>query len=223
MYTTINDTALFYDVRSCAGRPYLVFINSLGTDARIWNSVIAELGSSFNIITIDKPGHGLSGDGPESCSIEQYASYVAGLLDFLKVDKAYVCGISIGGLIAQALYHLNPDRIAGMVLSNTGLKIGDDDTWNSRISTIKSQGLTSISAGVMERWFSASYIQKLQHEISAYQRMFSSTSDKGYIAACIALRDADLTDKAGNIHVPVTCIASDEDISTPVDMVTALS
>ncbi len=223
MYANINDTVLFYDIRSNPGKPNLVFINSLGTDARIWNSVVGELGSSFNIVTFDKPGHGLSGGASDQYTIDQYASYVSGLLDYLEIDKAYVCGISIGGLIAQSLYHLKPDRISGMVLSNTGLKIGDDVTWNSRINAVREQGLSPLADGVMERWFSRSFIENNKAELSAYKRMFSSTSIDGYLAACVAIRNADLTNKAINITVPVTCIASDEDMSTPVEMVTALA
>ncbi len=223
MFVTINDTTLYYDVRENLGKPALVFINSLGTDSRIWNSVINTLGSRYHIITLDKRGHGLSGPVSGQCTMRQYAEDISALLDHLDIHKTYVCGISIGGMIAQELYHLNPDRILGMVLSNTGLKIGDDETWNARINGIRASGLPSLAKGVMERWFSSGYLQEKQDEISAYQRMFSSTSPEGYIAACEALRDTDLRDKAGSINIPVTCIASDGDISTPVQMVTELS
>jgi len=61
-FATIHGAALHHSHRPRGdGRPTLVFINSLGTDFRIWDAVAADLGDTFPLLRYDKRGHGLSG------------------------------------------------------------------------------------------------------------------------------------------------------------------
>src|SRR6202035_2112239 len=86
-----------------AARP-TVFINSLGTDFRIWDEVAAPLAQDARIIRYDKRGHGLSELRTGAAKIADFAEDLAALLDFLDVRAATVVGLSIGGMIAQELY-----------------------------------------------------------------------------------------------------------------------
>ena len=61
--------------------PPLVFINSLGTDFRIWNEVAAILAPDFRIVLHDKRGHGLSESGPDTNDMADYARDLVALLD----------------------------------------------------------------------------------------------------------------------------------------------
>ncbi len=83
--------------------PPLVFINSLGTDLRIWDDVSLILADDFRIVRYDKRGHGLSESGPDSCEMADYACDLAALLDNVAVARATIVGLSIGGMIAQEL------------------------------------------------------------------------------------------------------------------------
>ena len=103
----------------------LVFINSLGTDFRIWNEVAEILAPDFRIVLHDKRGHGLSESGPAD-----YARDLAALLDQVGVGRATIVGLSIGGMIAQEFYRHHPDRVAALVLCDTAAKIGTDEVWD---------------------------------------------------------------------------------------------
>jgi 3-oxoadipate enol-lactonase len=110
--------------------PPLVFINSLGTDFRIWNEVAEILAPDFRIITYDKRGHGLSESGPDQNDMADYARDLAALLEGAGVGRATIVGLSIGGLIAQEFYRHHPDRVAALVLCDTAAKIGTDEVWD---------------------------------------------------------------------------------------------
>ena len=93
-FARINDVTIHYQIiGGPADKPVLVFANSLGTDFRIWRDVIVRLAGDFAIVLYDKRGHGLSGLGQMPYSIEDHANDLAGLLDFLSVKDAVICGL----------------------------------------------------------------------------------------------------------------------------------
>ena len=69
--------------------------------------------------------------------------------------RAVVVGLSVGGLIAQGLAALHPERCAPWCLSDTAHKIGNDELWNARIETVTRDGIGAMADAIMERWFTA--------------------------------------------------------------------
>jgi 3-oxoadipate enol-lactonase len=197
----------------------LVFINSLGTDFRIWDETIAPLAGRYAILRYDKRGHGLSGIVHGEASMADYARDIAALMDQRGAAGATIVGVSIGGLIAQELYRLRPELVASLVLCDTAAKIGDDATWATRIADVERGGIESIADGLMQRWFSAHFRETRAIELAGWRAMLTRTPSAGYLQACGALRRADLRPFAGAIRVPTLCIVGDEDGSTPVSVV----
>lgn len=200
-------------------RKTLVFVNSLGTDFRIWDGVVATLSGQFNIVLHDKAGHGLSDDRPRNAKISDYADDLHSVLQHLKLSKVIICGISVGGLIAQSLYQKCPELIEGLILSNAGLKIGTEESWAARISAIEAGGIASIADAILERWFAPSFREHRKSEFALYRNMLARTSPQGYLACCDAVRDADFTEAAASIKLPVLCIGGEHDGSTPAPLV----
>ena len=204
-----------------AGRKTLIFVNSLGTDFRIWRDVVERLRPHFNIVLHDKRGHGLSTFGTAPHKIETYAQDLAALLDRLNVKSAITVGLSVGGLIVQSLFHTRPDLVAKLVISNSALKIGNEQSWGQRIAVVEGAGLESIADTVMKMWFAPEFHQQAPEELSLYRTMLARSFPAGYIACCNALRDADFTGRAKDINVPTLFIAGTHDGSTPPALVEA--
>jgi 3-oxoadipate enol-lactonase len=199
--------------------PPLVFINSLGTDFRIWNQIAEILAPDFRILTYDKRGHGLSESGPDKNEIAEYAHDLVSLLDALVVGPATIVGLSIGGLIAQELYRQTPGRVAALVLCDTAAKIGTDEVWNQRIAAVERGGIEALADATLQRWFSAHFRAARSAELAGMRAMLTRTPRQGYLAACGALKRADLRSYAGQIQAPTLCLVGDEDGSTPVALV----
>ena len=101
-FARLNDVNLHYQViGSPASRPLLVFVNSLGTDFRIWRDVIVRLAGDYAILAYDMRGHGLSDVGRTPYSMELLADDLAALLGHIEARPAIVCGVSVGGIVAQ--------------------------------------------------------------------------------------------------------------------------
>lgn len=219
-FVRINDVTIHYQViGATAEKPVLVFANSLGTDFRIWRDVIVRLAGDFAILLYDKRGHGLSDIGQVPYAIEDHATDLAGLLDFLSVRNAFICGLSVGGLIAQSLYLRRPDLVRALILCDTAHKIGTPEMWNARIAAVEANGIASIVDPVMERWFTPAFRRPENAAFAGYCNMLERQPATGYTATCAAIRDADFTEAAKRIAVPTICIVGDQDGSTPPDLV----
>ncbi|HEY3552456.1 MAG TPA: alpha/beta fold hydrolase [Solirubrobacterales bacterium] len=114
----VGDHELRYE-RGGSGEPLLMIQGMSGTHVSWGEPFLAPLRESFDVITFDNRGIGLSGpvDGP--FTIVEMAEDAAGLLDELGIESAHVCGISMGGMIAQDLALAHPDRLRSLTLGCT--------------------------------------------------------------------------------------------------------
>lgn len=221
-FADINGIVLHYEyLTEFEDEPVLVLVNSLGTDFRIWLPLIDELTENWSILVYDKRGHGLSGTGKTPYAMEDHARDLIGLVEHLGIKRAVFCGLSVGGLVVQSLYKLRPALVEKLVLCDTAAKVGTTDSWNSRIATVSEKGIEAIADGVMKVWFTPDFHAKRAAELSGYRNMLVRQPVDGYVATCVALRDADLTADAAGIKVPTLCVVGDQDGSTPPDLVKA--
>jgi 3-oxoadipate enol-lactonase len=218
MFLKANGIVQHYMSEGSEDGPVLVFANSLGSDLRIWDGVVGYLAGDFRIIRYDKRGHGLSDVTAPPYSLDDLVLDLAGLLDALEIKEATVCGLSVGGVIAQGLAIRRPDRVRGLVLCDTGMRIGSFASWEERIATVKESGLSKLVGPSMERWFSAAFREHRNVEMQGYGNMLLRTPADGYLGACYALRDADLTQVAPKITKPTLVLCGDQDIATPPDL-----
>src|ERR1051325_545385 len=205
----------------CAGRDdrlALLFANSLSSDLRIWDDLTERLSGQFKIIRYDHRGHGLSDAPPPPYSAEELAGDVIALLDHLEIRQAVLCGVSVGGLIAQAAGVKYPERVRALVLSDTGPRIGSIDSWQQRIEMIQTDGVVSIEKMTMERWFSVGFRERRPADARGYANMLRQTSTDGYVGTCSVLRDGDLRDAVKNIRCPTLVLCGEEDIATPPEL-----
>lgn len=223
-FARIDEVAIHYRlIGGSAEKPVIVFINSLGTDFRIWDDVAQRLTADFAILLYDKRGHGLSDIGRFPYSIEDHAGDLVGLLDRLSIKRAIVCGLSVGGLIALALHQRRPELVSALVLCDTAHKIGTPESWNARIAAVERGGLESILDAVMERWFTPGFRRTENAAYCSYRHMLARQPIEGYVATCAAIRDADYTGAARAVGVPALCVVGDQDGSTPPDVVRGMA
>lgn len=222
-FVKMGDCVHYYLDEGGKAKPPLVFANSLGSDLRTWDAVANRLLERFRIVRYDIRGHGLTDAPAPPYTMDDLARDLVGLLDALQIKDALVCGLSVGGLIAQRVALIHPDRVRGLVLCDTGARIGTVESWNQRIETVKSGGVQSFVAPSIERWFSASFRRQRAADVRGYANMLRQTSVDGYLGTCCALRDADLTLAVRAITKPTLVLCGDQDIATPPELGRALA
>ncbi len=217
-FAQLKDVRIRYELAGPTGAPALVFSNSLGATHSMWDQQVAALQENFRILRYDTRGHGESSATPGPYTIEQLARDVLALLDELHLDRVNFCGLSMGGQTGMWLALQAPTRLHKLILCNTASKIGTPEIWNPRIEAVRKGGMKSISAAVMERWFSATFRLNSPEVIAAIKLKFENTSPDGYIANCEAIRDFDARSAVAAIRVPTLVIAGTHDVATtPAD------
>lgn len=200
--------------------PVILFSNSLGTDFRIWDDVASALTDHYRVLRYDMRGHGLTDVTPGPYSMDLLARDCVDLLDALNIERAHVCGLSIGGMVAQQLAARHGERVSSVVFCDTAMKIGTTDMWQERADVARAQGPEAMVDAVMQRWFTAPFRDR---GIAVYRNMFSRISGEGYAACSEAIRDADLRGQAADIRMPALALVGSEDAATPPDGVKALA
>lgn len=207
--------AMHYRIDGPEDGTAVLFANSLGTDLRLWDPVLPHL-PGIRAIRYDKRGHGLS-DPAGPTTIADLAEDAAALIRAVATGPVAVAGLSIGGMIAQSLAHRHPGLVRAAVLSNTAPRMGAPDAWAARIEAVRTGGLAAIADGVMDRWFAPGF--RARPEVAPWRNMVIATRPEGYIAACEALAEADLTAATATLRLPVLVIAGADDGASPPDLV----
>lgn len=218
MFLKAHGIVQHYVIEGPKDKPVLVFANSLGSDLRIWDGVVAHLADDFRIVRYDNRGHGLSDVPAPPYSLDDFARDLMALLDALEIKEAAVCGLSVGGLIAQRLALSYPDHVRALVLCDTGMRIGSIASWEERIAMVKDSGVSKLAGPSMERWFTKAFREHRSVEMHGYANMLLRIPPDGYLGACYALRDADLTEATPKITQPTLVLCGDQDIATPPDL-----
>ena len=84
-----------------------------------WFRVFEPLGSEFRVIAPDLRGHGRGLRSRHRFRLADCADDIAATLDALEIEEAIVVGYSMGGPVAQLVWHRHPDRVAGLVMVAT--------------------------------------------------------------------------------------------------------
>ncbi|MCE2996414.1 MAG: alpha/beta fold hydrolase [Cyclobacteriaceae bacterium] len=114
-YIQIGDAKLH--VRQRGSGPSIFLLHGSFASLHTWNGWENELEKSFRTVSVDFPGHGLTGPTASAkYSTDDYAQLIFQLADQLKIDTFYVAGNSMGGQVAWKMALQKPNRVKKLVL-----------------------------------------------------------------------------------------------------------
>lgn len=202
-----------------AGRSWLLFCNSLGTDLGMWDRQVAALSQTYRVLRYDRRGHGLSSAPPAPYALSDLGGDVLALLDALNIDRVHFCGLSIGGLTGQWLAIHAGDRLDKVVLCATAARIGTRESWEARMDVVRKAGLDGLVAATAERWFTPGFLAAEPEMVRGVLDRFAATSPEGYIGCCAALSRADFRGKLDQISHPLLAVSGEDDpVCPPTDL-----
>jgi 3-oxoadipate enol-lactonase len=222
-YITLEDGARLAAVTDGdESLPSLIFSNSVGTDRRLWEGQASALSERFHIVRYDTRGHGQSSSAPEPKTIDRLGADLLAVLDHYRIERAHVCGLSLGGLTAMWVAAMHPERVSRVVLANTAARIGSVEWWNTRIDAVRTGGMSSIRDIVLSRFFTESFRESHPEAANPFGDRLEALDPAGYIAACEVLRDTDVHPLLPRIKTPTLVIGGAFDPSTPVSQAVEL-
>ena len=210
-----HDVRLHYLFERNGDHPVLVLANSLGTNLAMWSAQVIRFRKYFSLLRFDMRGHGRSSVPIASFGIPDAALDVIALLDHLHIHKASFCGLSMGGMVGQWLALYAAERFKCFVLSNTAARIGTDETWNRRIDLVTAQGMKAVVPSILERWYTPKFRENSAEVVERTAKMLLETDPYGYALCCGAIRNMDLRELIGMIHLPTLVVYGTEDSVIP--------
>jgi 3-oxoadipate enol-lactonase len=223
MFIRIGDGVHHLRMDGPPAAPAAVFLNSLGTDLRIWDGVVERLAGSIRTVRYDMRGHGLTSAAPPPYAISDLASDLEQIIDALQLSRLTLCGISVGGMVAAQVAANRPGQVESLVLCDTGYRIGPAEMWSQRMETVADRGLTAIADAAIARWFSARFRAAQAGDAQGYRNMLERCTVAGYTGICAAIRDADLETVARALRCRTLVLCGGEDQATPPGLNRALA
>lgn len=206
---------LNYELSGPEGAPVIAFTGSLGTDLTMWQPQSDPLGEQFRVLRYDIRGHGFSPVPPAPYSIADLGTDLIELLDRLEIERATLCGLSIGGMTSMWAAAHAPDRVERVVLCCTSALLGPREGWLERAAAVRTRGVGAIADAVLARWFTPPFAEAQQALIANMRAILSATPSEGYAACCEAIAAMDLREDLPSITAPTLVIAGRDDPATP--------
>jgi YbgC/YbaW family acyl-CoA thioester hydrolase len=200
--------------------PGVVFVHGFPLDRTMWRHIVAPL-TGWRRVAPDLRGMGLT-DAPEGgYSLETYADDIVALLDVLEIDKAVVCGLSMGGYVALDLMRRHSGRVRALILSNTRAGADTRDAKAARdemIQLVQREGPGAVIEQLLPKLLAPSSQSAMPQLVEHLRTMAMGSPTNGLVGALRAMRDRpDATDLLPTIDVPTLVVAGKEDRLIPAE------
>lgn len=210
------------DVAETGGgdRTPIVFLHGVGSDSSVWAPQLAHFGGSRRAIALSYPGYGESEFIPNATR-DDYAAVVLAVMDALGIERAHICGLSLGGVVAIAVHAAASDRCVSLILADTFAVHPDGPALYDRAEaasrTIGMRALAEARAGALLGQAAGPDIHR------AVIETMSAIDPAAYVLGARAVWLADQQTRAAAIDVPTLVLVGDEDIITPPALSTELT
>ncbi len=218
MKTNANGINVNYVLEGPANAPVVTLSHSLATDSSMWEPQLAALRERYRVLWYDTRGHGGTDAPGGAYSLDLLAEDAARLLAALGIQRTHWVGLSMGGMIGQALALKSPELLTSLALCDTSSRIPAEakSAWADRIKTAETRGMEPLVEPTLGRWFTAPFRERSKDVVGRVAAMIRSTPPLGYAGCCHAISALDFTDRLPAISLPTLIIVGEEDQGTPV-------
>jgi len=196
----------------------IVFLHGVGSDKSVWRRQLAYFAQTRRAIAFDYPGYGDSDPAPEGTTRDDYASAIISAMHELGINRAHVCGLSLGGVVAIAIHHAAPERCASLILADTFAVHPDGRAIYER-SLTGSRDLAAMAEARVDVLVAQPADPAVRGEVV---ETMSKIDPAAYRIGAEAVWLADQRERIAEIRVPTLIICGQEDKPTPPELSRAL-
>jgi len=220
MQLSVNGVKIYYTDVGPASRPTIVLIHGFPFGSEMWHSQVRALKRSYRVVAYDLRGQGRSDAGDGQFTLEFLVDDLISLLDGLKIERAILCGLSMGGYISLRATERHTDRVSGLILCDTKSEADTNDGKLARsaaIKVIKRDGVKTFAKNFLGQALCSTSLSN-QTLVNAAMKIICRNKSLGLCGTLLAL--AGRTDTTGflpKILVPTLILVGDSDKITPPD------
>lgn len=217
--TIVNNLLVSYTVAGPDESPVIIFVHGFPLDKTMWDKQMDALKANYQVIAYDIRGHGNSETGKNKFSIDLFVSDLIAFMDVLNIQKASLCGLSMGGYIVLNAVENYPERFESIVLSDTSCMDDSPETREKRMKSIESiqeNGVENYAGESVKKLFLADSFATKVTEIAAVKQMILKTTIRSLSKTLFALsRRSETCSKLPEIKLPALIMVGAEDEITP--------
>jgi 3-oxoadipate enol-lactonase len=210
---------LYYDFAGPEDGPAVCITHSLASDGGSWaEQVPALLVAGFRVLRLDMRGHGGSDAVAGDYTMGDLAADVAAVLDALGLTRVHYIGLSIGGMIGQALALEHGHKLISALWCDTlpASPPGAAEVWGPRIAAVRAaNSLGPIAEASMDRYLSPAFRAKNPGRWRQLHDTVVGTTPQGYLGCAAAILDFDFVPRLPSLRLPVLVACGEEDAGTP--------
>jgi 3-oxoadipate enol-lactonase len=215
---TATGIGIGYEEAGVGGTP-IVFLHGVGSDKSVWRPQLEHFKGSRRAVAFDYPGYGESDTAPEGTSRDDYAATILAAMTELGIERAHVCGLSLGGVVAMAIYAAWPKRVASLILADTFAEHPDGQAIYDR-SIAASSDLRALAEGRVDALLAQPADPGVRSEIV---QTMARIAPEAYRVGAKAVWLAKQRERAAMIRLPTLVLCGSEDRVTPPALSTALA
>ncbi len=219
------------DVEICyrdegSGQP-LVFLHAFPLDQTMWDDQVSHFSASYRVITLDWRGFGKSSLGEGPSTMAAFASDLTALLDFLRIESAVICGLSMGGYAAMSFLRNHSDRVRALVLADTRATADSDEGRENRLkmaAVAREEGPGAIADQMISRLLGSTTLSTRANVVERVRAMILANRREGIARALLGMAErTDSTSVLAGVTCPVLVVVGEEDTLTPLAEAEAMS
>lgn len=210
---------IHYDLIGPEDGEVVCFAHALLADGGMWaEQAYALARAGYQVLRLDMRGHGGSDapDGP--CSMMDLARDVIAVLDHRAVAKVHFVGLSIGGVIGQAIAINFPNRLLSLTLSDTNAAAAPNAAamWAERVATVRQARSTApLAAAMMGRLLTDDFKRRNPARWEEIFATIAATRPEGVYACAQALQSFDFVEKLPGVTARTLVLCGANDPATP--------
>ncbi|MCW3077129.1 MAG: 3-oxoadipate enol-lactonase, partial [Bacteroidetes bacterium] len=187
--------------------PVVIFIHGFPFNKNVWDLQLELLKSNYRVISYDVRGHGESKTLGQPLSLDLFADDLVAFMNSLELEKAIVCGLSLGGYIALNAIEKYPERFEGLVLCSTQCPADSEKTKEGRAKKaelVKTKGIEAYADESIKSLFASTSFTTRKEEVRAVRKMITSNTPEFICQGLTALAERKETcSSLSLIKVPV--------------------
>jgi pimeloyl-ACP methyl ester carboxylesterase len=204
----------------------LVLLHAFPLDSRMWLPQCGALIPQCRCIMPDLRGFGGS-EAVGPYSVDQYADDVAAILDSLRIERAVIAGLSLGGYVAFALWRRHRDRVRALILADTRAEADTAEVRARRMelaALARDKGPGAVAARQLPGLVGKTTREHNPDLYDSIHAMMLGASVDGIVGALEAMATRpDSTGLLGGIDVPTMVVCGEEDALTPIKGMRAMA
>ena len=199
------------------GRAPVVLVHPVGLDLTYWGAQIEALRDDHDVVAYDLPGHGASPGRPADWTLDQAAEVLAQVVRSTGEGGAHLVGLSVGGMISQALALAQPALVRSLTLIDTAAAFADEGRagMRARARMAREGGMRAVLPSTLQRWFTPETVARRPDLIDRVAKTLLADDPLVHAAMWDMISALDLVAQLHRVSCPALILVGEHDPSSP--------